>query len=105
MPPPGGVRTSLSGAIAWLTSLGRGTRGPKTNNAAEKPVDVRGCLDAGNRRYILARLWHAGFRRPWFVHGLPKLGGSAEFITGWQCLIRSIDFALHRRMFEEANAL
>src|SRR5712671_2591718 len=54
MPPPGGARTSLSGAIAWLTSLGRGTRGPKTNNAAEKPVDVA----AASMRGTGGIYWH-----------------------------------------------
>jgi len=39
MPPPGGARTPLSGIVTWLTSLGRG-KPTKTNNAAEKPVDV-----------------------------------------------------------------
>jgi hypothetical protein len=44
----------LSGTIAWLTSLGRGTRGPKTNNAAEKPVDVA----AASMRGTGGIYWH-----------------------------------------------
>ena len=104
MPPPGVARTPLSGIVTWLTSLGRG-KPTKTNNAAEKPVDVA----AASMRGAGGIYWHVFGTRvsvdPGLFTACLKLGGSAEFITGWQCLIRSIDFALHRRMFEEANAV